>query len=127
VLALVLCGGGVAAAFVLNSGSSTPSARRSNAPTPSSTPSALPSPSASGVYDPTSIIKGQCVANDSTDADHPRLRVVPACGPGNYQVLARFDGTKDTAKCDAVAGSTHNYFYDTTPDTLDFVLCLKQQ
>jgi hypothetical protein len=127
VLALVLCGGGVAAAFVLTSGSSAPSAHNSAGPTPSDTSNASPTASPSTVYDPTSIVKGQCVANDGTDADHPKLRVVPRCGSGNYLVLARFDGTKDTAKCDGVAGSTHNYFYDTTPDTLDFVLCLKQQ
>ena len=41
--------------------------------------------------------------------------------------LAHFDGTKDDTKCDTVAGSTHKFFYDTSPDTLDFVLCLKKQ
>jgi hypothetical protein len=64
------------------------------------------------------------VQNTGTE-DAPMLRVV-TCGPGTFQVLSRIDGTVDIGKCKQVPGSTHHYFYDTTPDTLDFVLCLKK-
>jgi hypothetical protein len=118
----VLCGGGGLALYLLNSKNSTPDAHRP----PSATPSGgTGSPTAAPSSDPRSIIKGQCVANDGTE-DEPQLRVVD-CTPGAYLVLARFDGTDDTGRCNTVAGSTHDYFYQTTPSTLDFVLCLKKQ
>jgi hypothetical protein len=128
-LVIVLCGGGGLALYLLNSKDSSTTAQpkppggAGNAAAPSGNPTA----SAAGTpsYDPSSIIKGQCVANDGTE-DVPRLRVV-GCAAGSYLVLARFDGTADTKKCSTVAGSTHDYFYETTPGTLDFVLCLKKQ
>jgi hypothetical protein len=51
---------------------------------------------------------------------------VVSCAPGTFQVLAKFDGTNDVTKCKQVPSSTHHYFYETTPKTLDFVLCLKK-
>jgi hypothetical protein len=132
VLVFVLCGGGGLALYLLNSKGSTPTAQGSPVVQGSPATGAAGSsgnPTRSGAptpsYDPSSIIKGQCVANDGTE-DQPRLRVV-GCTPGSYLVLARFDGTADTKKCTTVAGSTHDYFYETTPGTLDFVLCLKKQ
>jgi hypothetical protein len=124
VLVVVLCGGGVAALYLIGSKDRQPvAAGGSGPPTPVATnrpSSAAPSSS----YDPTTIIKGQCVKNEGTD-DAPVLKVV-ACGPGTFQVLAKFDATSDITKCKQVPGSTHHYFYETTPKTLDFVLCLKK-
>ncbi len=123
VLVVVLCGGGVAALYLIGSKDRQPVAAGSGPTTPAAT-SRPSSASPSGSYDPTAIIKGQCVQNVGTE-DAPVLKVA-ACGPGTFQVLARIDGTIDTTKCKQVAGSTHHYFYDTTPDTLDFILCLKK-
>ncbi len=123
VLVVVLCGAGALGYYLLKGDNGKTPAAAGGAT--SASPSASPTASAAPSYDPTSIIKGQCVVNDGDD-QAPKLRVV-ACGPNTFQVLARFDGTKDDTKCDTVAGSTHKYFYDTTPDTLDFVLCLKKQ
>jgi hypothetical protein len=122
VLVVVLCGAGALGYYLLKGGNDkTPAAQTQPSPTQSNSPTASAAPS----YNPTSIIKGECVVNDGDD-QAPKLRVV-GCGPNTFQVQARFDGTKDDTKCDTVAGSTHKYFYDTTPDTLDFVLCLKKQ
>jgi hypothetical protein len=121
VLVLVLCGGGVAVLYLIGAKDRTP---RSNSPAAAATTrGANPSPSPSRGTDPTAITKGQCVVNEGTQ-DVPVLRVV-ACGSGTYRVVERFDGTIDVARCNAVAGSDFHYFYDTTPNTLDFVLCLK--
>jgi len=124
VLVLVLCGGGVAALYLIGAKDRQPTATGAGGPatpTPTNRPA---SPSGSPSYDPSAIIKGQCVRNDGTD-DAPVLKVV-ACGPGTFQVLAKIDGTTDTTKCKQIPGSTHHYFYETTPNTLDFVLCLKK-
>src|SRR5262249_22286890 len=123
VLAVVLCGAGALGYYLLRGDSGKTPAAAGGAP--SARGSARPTASGPPSYDPTSITRGQCVVNDGDD-QAPKLRVV-ACGANTFQVLARFDGTKDDTKCDTVAGSTHKYFYDTTPDTLDFVLCLKKQ
>ena len=120
ILVIVLCGGGVAGLYLLgakpggtaNASGSSPSAHRGSA-----------SPTAN--YDPTAITTNNCVVNDGT-GDNPRLRQVP-CAPGTYIVLARIDHTIDKTQCSAVAGASYAYFYDTTPDSADFVLCLKWQ
>jgi hypothetical protein len=39
-------------------------------------------------------------------------------------VVKRIDGTADGNRCKGV--TTWNYFYDTTPDDNDFVLCLQK-
>jgi len=124
VLVVVLCGGGVAALYLIGTKDRQPPAARSAPPSPSSRPSS-PSPRPSPTFDPGSIIKGNCVVNEGPDAA-PVLRVVP-CGPGTYQVLVRIDSTADVTKCRTVPGATHHYYYETTPPTLDFVLCLKKQ
>jgi hypothetical protein len=125
VLVVVLCGGGVAGLYLLGTKDRQPTG--SAAATGPATPTPAnrsPSASPSAAYDPTSIIKGNCVVNTGTD-DTPVLKVV-ACGPGTFQVLAKFDGTNDVTKCKQIPSSTHHYFYETTPKTLDFVLCLKK-
>jgi hypothetical protein len=126
VLVIVLCGGGVAALYLIGSKDRQPTAAGPGGGGPA-TPTGTnrpPSASPSASYDPSAIIKGQCVVNEGTD-ETPVLKVV-TCGPGTLQVLAKIDGTTDATKCKQVPGSTHHYFYDTTPDTLDFVLCLKK-
>jgi len=55
---------------------------------------------------------------------------IAKCAAGTYEVLARFDGTKDYAgKCGGgkVPGYQYYYFFDSDLDTLDFVLCLKKR
>jgi hypothetical protein len=121
VLVLVLCGGGVAALYLIGAKDRPPAAAGGATTTATGRPAGA---SASPSYDPSTIVKGQCVVNAGTE-DAPVLKVV-TCGPGTLQILAKIDGTIDITKCKQVAGSTHHYFYDTTPDTLDFVLCLKR-
>jgi hypothetical protein len=123
VLVLVLCGGGVAALYLIGAGTGRSNAGGSSSSPPSAGPSA--SGSATSRYDPTGIKVDQCVKNEGTDLD-PRLTVVP-CGRGTLKVIKRFDGTVDDKLCNDVKGATHHYFYDTTPDSADFVLCLQQQ
>jgi hypothetical protein len=122
VLVLVLCGGGVAALYLIGAGTGT-----SSAGGPPTSPSGGPSGAATATssYDPTGIKETQCVANDGTE-DDPRLRVVP-CAPGTYLVLKRLDGTSDQEQCKQVKGSTHTYWYKTTPSSQDFVLCLTKK
>jgi hypothetical protein len=123
VLVLVLCGGGVAALYLIGGGSRTSSASGSTATPPNNGGSGAAASSAT--YDPTGIRVDQCVQNERTD-DDPRLKVV-SCGSGTLKVIKRFDGTTDNSLCNGVKGATHHYFYDTTPDSADFVLCLQQQ
>jgi len=122
VLALVLCGGGTAALYLVDTADRQPAAAASKPPTPRSHPESAAPPSPS--FDPGSIIRGNCVVNQGTD-DAPMIRLA-SCGPGAYDVLVRIDSTSDTTKCRTVPGATHHYFYSTTPATLDFVLCLRK-
>ncbi|HYN95944.1 MAG TPA: flagellar basal body protein FliL, partial [Pilimelia sp.] len=72
--------------------------------------------------------KGQCLLNKGDNAK-PVMEIT-GCAPGAYEVLARFDGTKDYAgRCGAgkVPGYQYYYFFDSDLDTLDFVLCLKRR
>ena len=129
VLIVVVCGGGGLALYLMSSQDEPPAAHGRPASTgpaghgmaSAASPGGAPGPS----DDPASIVRGRCVANDGTE-DAPQLRVV-TCGQGAYLVLARYDGTDDTHRCDPVAGATHNFYYQTTPSSLDFVLCLKRQ
>jgi hypothetical protein len=123
VLVLVLCGGGVTALYLIGAKDRPSTATGPAAPTMRAAASA--SPSSSPSYDPSLLARGQCVVNDGTDSA-PVLRVV-GCGPDTFEVLARFDGTTDQNKCKSIPDSNYHYFYDTSPDTLDFVLCLKKR
>lgn len=118
VLVVVLCGGGVAALYLIGLKDRQPAVASGAA---NGSPGASTSPS----FDVSSIVKGQCVVNDGSETV-PVLRAV-TCAPGTFKVLDRIDGTIDTNKCKQVPGTTHHYFYDTSPDSLDFVLCLKKQ
>jgi hypothetical protein len=72
---------------------------------------------------------GDCVVNEGSD-DDPAMRTT-ACTSGTYEVLKRVEGKttgeRDAeSKCAKVAGYTKWYFYDSSLDDLDFVLCLKE-
>jgi hypothetical protein len=125
---LVVCGGGALALYLINGHHGSAAAARpapaasgsAKAASGSGSPSATASP-----LNPAAIVKGECVVNDGTQ-DAPKLRLA-ACAPGVFLVVGRFDGTDDVHRCDAVPGSTHNFFYRTDPASLSFVLCLKRQ
>jgi hypothetical protein len=68
---------------------------------------------------------GECLVNDGSN-EVPRMREVP-CAKDTFEVVKRFPGTIDKARCDGVPGYTHNYFFDSPADSKDFVLCLKQR
>jgi hypothetical protein len=127
VLVLVLCGGLVA--VLHGSSDSSPAA----GPVASATPSAAGSrprpvltvePSVANTADAYVIVAGQCVLNEGTP-ENPKLRLV-GCKAGTYYVIDRFDSTDDVRKCEGKPGYTYGYFYQTTPGSLDFVLCLKK-
>ncbi|MEV6374224.1 LppU/SCO3897 family protein [Micromonospora musae] len=99
------------------------------APTAPTAPATAAAPESSA--DPRFAKVGQCVRHDGTANGKPKL-LIAGCAANTYEVLRRFDGTtsgeKDAeTKCAQVQGYTNWYFYDSELDTLDFVLCLKQQ
>jgi hypothetical protein len=109
VLVIVLCGGGVAALYLIgnrgggeHSGSGT-----------SSSPS----------LDPKNITIGQCIVNDGTE-DKPELRYA-TCGPNAYQVIGKIPNTFDKDQCKTVPGATQAFFYKALDPAQSFVLCLK--
>ncbi|MGW0435252.1 LppU/SCO3897 family protein [Micromonospora sp. NPDC003197] len=100
---------------------------------PTSEPSTDPTPSASSTDDDdddTSYRKGDCLKNEGTNSS-PKLRKVP-CGPGTYEVLSRIPFTTDVEKCktDPIFGAKEadaNYYYDSSMNSADYVLCLKKR
>jgi hypothetical protein len=139
VLAVLLCGGGAAAIYLVAKDSGKVTATGTPTPNTSGTakqPTSGPSQGPTG--EPTSapttdsggsgalnVRQGDCLVNEGT-ADKPKLRK-SACGPNTYQVLKRLNGTADYNKCAGTQGYTDYYFYDSTVDALDFVLCMKRQ
>jgi hypothetical protein len=137
-LALLVCGGGPLAYYLVsrdtNSTSQTqhgPSRPAATAPATTAAPTpepTTPRPTATGGgsgSDVFSVRIGDCLANEGTDSA-PKMRAAP-CGPDTYEVLRRIPGTTSRNRCDGVPGYTHNYFYDSTTDDKDFVLCLKRR
>jgi hypothetical protein len=118
VLVVVLCGGGVGTLYLIGLKDRPPAVA-------GGVTNGSPGASTNPGVDTNSIVKGQCVVNDGSK-EAPVLRVV-TCAPGTFKVLDRIDGTIDTNKCKQVPGANFHYFYDTLPNSLDFVLCLKQQ
>jgi hypothetical protein len=116
VLVLVLCGGGVAALYLLGG--------RGGQPTggPTTAASGSPTASTSPKFDPATITVGQCLAI-SGPKEKPVVDL-GSCDAGHYKVVKRIDGTADGTQCKGI--TTWNYFYDTTPDENDFVLCLQK-
>jgi hypothetical protein len=93
---------------------------------PPQEPTATPTPTGGGSSSDVFGAKvGDCLANEGTD-NVPKMRKA-TCAAGTYEVLKRLAGTIDKDKCNGVTGYTHNYFYDSTSDDKDFVLCLKQR
>jgi len=95
-----------------------------------STANPTPTKSSSNDDDDDTYRKGDCLKNDGTDSS-PKLRKVP-CGPGTYEVLSRIPFTTDVEKCktDPLFGAKEadaNYYYDSTSDIADYVLCLKKR
>jgi hypothetical protein len=123
VLVMLLCGGLV---LVARGGGPAAEVAIWSRPSPSPSPArtAPPTP-ANAAADPSLIVAGQCVVNDGTP-ENARIRAV-TCGPGTYRVTDRIDSTDDVRRCDKVPGYTDDYAYQTTPASLDFVLCLKRQ
>jgi len=116
VLVLVLCGGGVTALYLIGGKGGQPT----GAATTGS--SGSPATSVSPKFDPTSITVGQCLVITGP----PDAPVVEpgSCDPGNFKVVKRIDGTHNSDVCKGI--TRWNYFYDTTPDSNDFVACLQK-
>jgi hypothetical protein len=132
VLALLVVGGlGVGSYFLLKgdekpTGQPNPAASGTSASTPSA--SASGSGESGGSTDARFAAKGQCLVNTGTN-QKPVMEITK-CASGTYEVLARFDGTKDyNAKCGGgkVAGYQYFYFFDGELDGSDFVLCLRKR
>ena len=96
-----------------------PSESATSAPTSTAQP-----PTSAATGDFRTVAKGQCVVNDGTEKD-PKLRIVP-CAKNTLVVLERINATTDRTKCSAVKGYEYFFYYDSTLDTLDFVLCMKK-
>jgi len=137
VLAVLVCGGGATGVYLLskngkkNTGSgattgptaaATATATTGPSPTPAATTNSPTPDDTNGARDAKA---GDCLKNEGTN-DAPKMRKVP-CAAGTYEVLKRFDGTADTKKCDGVPGYQYNYYYDSTVNSFDFVLCMKQR
>jgi len=131
VIVLVLLGAGAATAYVLTRDTS-PQTQPSTLPSAAaSLPEGGPispvpgSPGATG-SDARFVTAGQCVVNDGTNTK-PQMRIVP-CTSGAYEVLERFDGTIDfEKKCPSVPGYQYHFYYDSSLDVLDFVLCMRKR
>jgi hypothetical protein len=98
-------------------------------PTSSAAPDAGPTATTAGpATDARFAAKGQCLVNKG-NAKKPTMEI-SKCASGTYEVLARFDGTKDyKTRCGGgkVPGYQYYYFFDSDLDTKDFVLCLKKR
>jgi hypothetical protein len=123
-LSVLMVAGLGAALWLLNDRRDQPAAV---APTNSATadPGAAPVGSEDARF---SAKQGDCVVNEGSD-DDPEMRKT-VCTSGTYQVLKRIEGKttgeKDAeGKCSKVPGYTKWYFYDSSLDDLDFVLCLQ--
>jgi hypothetical protein len=100
-------------------------------PNPTTTAQAQPSSTASAGdnegagNDAVTAKVGDCLVNDGTN-EAPKMRKI-TCAKDTFEVVRTFPATIDKAKCNGVPGYTHNYFFDSSIDTEDFVLCLKQR
>ncbi|MFI5495500.1 hypothetical protein [Actinoplanes sp. NPDC051859] len=130
VLGLLICGGlGTAAVLVSQAQSQEAKGRTPTVPATTATNQvAAPEPQSS--TDARFVRKGQCIRNEGTTDDSPKLKIV-SCAGGSYEVLKRVDGrTTGEAdaedKCSKVANYSKWYFYDSELDSLDYVLCLRE-
>lgn len=93
-----------------------------------SDPSSGPCPSAA-TTDPHCFTQGKCLEEAGIGAGNaPLLREVASCAAESYKVVARFDGTYDVKRCDAVPETTRTYYFNATSGaSSDLVLCLQKQ
>jgi hypothetical protein len=109
-----------------------------SAPTITAGPSAAagaPAPTVPGTRAPTSgagdnggndaltAQVGDCLVNQGSN-EAPTMREV-TCAADTYEVLERIPLTTDKSRCNGVPGYTHNFFFDSSVDADDLVLCLK--
>jgi len=122
VVGILLVGGAVATYIALDR--NTPGGGGATSGPPST-----PATAESNTADVRFATKGQCVVNEGSN-DEPVMKVVP-CAKNTYEILARFDGQVDPSKpekkCETVEGYEYHYYYDSSLDTLDFVLCMKKR
>jgi hypothetical protein len=90
-----------------------------------STPTAAAGENGGAGNDALAANVGDCLVNDGTN-EVPKMRKV-TCVKNAFEVVKRFPATIDKSKCNGVPGYTHNYFFDSSVDTEDFVLCLNQR
>jgi hypothetical protein len=126
VLGLLICGGLGTTAWLLVKGNSPDKSNAAPGPT-TATSAAQATPRDS--EDARFVQKGQCVHNQGTP-DDPDMKIVP-CASGTFEVLKRIDGRTTgeadaESKCSKVPHYTKWYFYDSELDSLDFVLCLRE-
>jgi hypothetical protein len=89
-------------------------------------PSATPSKKRTGEGDGATVAVGQCVTVREEGVDDNYVDISPTCGKGTYKVVARFDHTTLTSKCQKTGADT-TYKYDSSRILTSYVLCLKEQ
>lgn len=109
-------------------------------PTPSVAPSGTTSPGSSAppVFDPHTVVEGDCLFNFGEDT-RPRMRVVDCSTKNAFKVIKIFPGeplpenTQDkfdqyTAAqvCDGVKGYKHYYAFDAEDDSQDLIFCMSK-
>jgi hypothetical protein len=85
-----------------------------------------PTPTASGQSagnDALTAEVGDCLVNEGSN-EAPTMRKV-TCAAATFEVLKRIPLTTDKTRCNGVPGYTHNFFFDSSVDADDLVLCLK--
>jgi hypothetical protein len=124
-VALLCAGAGTAAYLAVNKARTQHGAASTSTTAPPPPTATTDSPSPTQANDALAAQVGDCLTNDGTDAD-PQLRKV-TCAKGTFEVIKRIPGITDGTKCEGLPGYSYNYVYDSSDDTEDFVLCLKQR
>lgn len=96
--------------------------------TSASAPAATPSPTKkrTGEGDGATVAVGQCVSVRKEGPSDNYVDIAPGCAKGTYKVVARFDHTTLTSKCEKTDADT-TYEYDSSRLASSYVLCLKEQ
>lgn len=127
--AVVVLVGGIGLAVYAFQGDGTPTAHSSTggkSASPGTSASSSPSPTASAPpseRDFRTANIGDCLVNRGTDKA-PELHIVSCSTDGALKVVARFDGTDDSSKCDSVRDSDFKYYY--RHEGTKFVLCFQK-
>jgi hypothetical protein len=64
---------------------------------------------------------GQCVYGVASDLNDWSI---VSCGPGNFQVVARYPGTADSSRCKSLSAINYTWDYQAGSAGLEVVLCL---